>query len=66
MNNDTKAHWRDVMIGALYGELEAEELAEFETALAEHEDLRSEWQELQSTREALHRLGAAETTPGPV
>jgi hypothetical protein len=49
-------HWRDRMIAALYGELSADEMREFEAELEGDEELASDWQELREARASLQHL----------
>ena len=53
----------DMMVAALYGELSEEERNRFEKSLAEDEELRREWIELQGTRHALASWEVEETAP---
>ncbi len=51
---------RELMIGALYGELSKAQLKELEAACAAEEELRKDWQELREAR-ALFTLAGSET-----
>ena len=53
MNDQSLDPKRQAMIAALYGELDAEELAKFETLLNQDDALRAEWEELRETRALL-------------
>lgn len=53
----------DLLVAALYGELSAEESARFEKLLAEDEEIRREWRELQGTRQALAGWQIEESPP---
>jgi hypothetical protein len=52
--------WRDLMVAALYDEIEPAERDELEARLASDADLRSEWEELQEARARLAVLGETE------
>jgi hypothetical protein len=55
--------WHDRMIAALYGELDDEQMREFEAQLEQDEGLAQEWRELSETRASLQRLAEAEPVP---
>ncbi len=53
----------DMMVSALYGELDDAEREHFDRLLREDEELRHEWEELQGTRTALAAWEMDETPP---
>jgi len=53
MNDETLDPKRQTLIAALYGELDAEELAKFQALLEEDAALRAEWEELREARALL-------------
>lgn len=54
---------RDKMIAALYGELSAEEERDLQAHLAQSDELRAEWEELQEAHGFLGAAEEEETTP---
>jgi hypothetical protein len=66
MKNHGTEHWRELMIGALYDELDTAEQAELDAALQRDATLQAEFSELQQTRTTLARLGEGADTPDSV